>query len=642
MRSIPARFLFLLVLCLWLSARMLPVHDFVTERRLVGPDSYYHLRHAQAVKAHFPHLARYDVGTHYPRGERGFNQGLHDLVLALVDATCGAPWYGWLTGAVLLLLLFFLVRGRAGEWAGVAAAALMLAYPGHLRIYAGLGNCDHHSTEVLLALAVVGGLWLEGRWAWLSGLPLALFFFTWYGAPLHLALAGLSLMLGLALHPRPLDQLKSLMGGFWLCFGPLWLLAPAYRVHPQGFALALAGTVAGLLLLSLVQKLGTRALWLPPAILVGISQTSTGRRLFELRDTSIAEHQATDLAGLWFAFGPLLWIFLALAAVHYYQAFRGNRDLPETVAWSYGLALVLLWCHTRDFAYYAAPFLALGCALEGSRWKAAGPIKVGALLLLLMVPVLPSGVERPWLIPQIARTELVALSPGLDQALTFLKDQTPPPQVPTTAVVPPFTDFDYGAGTYGVVCDWSLGHLVSALGRRPPIFSETVNGELAQKLLTTQEEELLRYLKSKCKGEERFRYMLLTADDVATRFAGRVQQAGGDLSHYRDQVARVDSERGVVEFPCYGPGYDNIFIHRLYLDPDFESPHFRPVFASEQQQTIADMIQFSAAGADVFRTALNLDPARLPPGREAVSFPGGILYHPRGVPAARIWEIVDE
>lgn len=191
------------------------------ELRLLGLDGYYHVRHAVAVQQHFPHVSRYDVGTNYPIGERGVNQGFHDLILALggfaggggVSATMAAgAWISILSSALSLLSIFWLAARLAAPWAGGLAVALVAFYPGHLRTYLSLGNADHHSTEVLLSLLMILGACAclqseQNDWrrpAVLEALPAVLLVFTWFGAPLHLAALGLGW--GLAVCLRAVAQ----------------------------------------------------------------------------------------------------------------------------------------------------------------------------------------------------------------------------------------------------------------------------------------------------------------------------------------------------------------------------------------------------------------------------------------------------
>ncbi len=648
MASMPQRILLLVALGLWVAARVVPVTDLLNSPdfsgvRLLSPDSYYHLRHAEAVAEHFPQLSRYDVGTHYPRGERGFNQGLHDLFLSLALMTCGPLWFGVLMGVLVLLLVYLMVAAAASEWAALGAVALLAAYPGHLRVYASMGNCDHHSTEVLLALAVVGGFGLGlqgGRLAWLSGVAPALFFFTWFGAPLHLGLAGGALIVAYASKPEEFEFVKPFLASFWLTLLPLWLLAPSYRVNPRGLLLAGLGSLGLVAMLALTRKIRKWGILVGLGLVGLFSFTVTGRRLFYPRELTIAEHQPLDPQSLWFAFGPLLLLYLIACLIHFYQAFKGGRDFFETLLTSYGLALVLLWLKTLDFAYYAAPFVVMTLALEAARTRWKTPAAALLTGVLLAFPLLGWGVERPWLVSQVTEAELVPLDRGLDQALRYLREQTPAPEVTTTSLVAPFQDFDYGSGTYGILCDWNLGHLVAAVGWRTPVFSQTFNGELAQKLLAPEEAELMEYLESKTQGEERFGYLLLTAHDLSTRFAGRVQEAGFELGTYRDQTAQLRMGESILEIPTYGPKYHQVFLNRLYFDPSTPAEHFRPVFDSTQHQVVADFIQRRGTELDVFRTALNLDPSLLPAGQTAVAIANGILFQPMDLPAVRVWEIV--
>jgi len=107
------------------------------EVRLLGFDAYYHLRHASFAAKHFPELQRWDVGTHYPNGQRSDAAGLFDLSIAAfaIAIAGGVPDEGalfraaaWLPPLLLLLafpvVLWVLLRNTA---AALAASVLLYA-----------------------------------------------------------------------------------------------------------------------------------------------------------------------------------------------------------------------------------------------------------------------------------------------------------------------------------------------------------------------------------------------------------------------------------------------------------------------------------------------------------------------------------
>ena len=61
--------------------------------RLSGADSYYHLRHAEAVMQNYPFIERYDKMSYFPTTERGLNQGFYDVLVATLSklTLVGAP-----------------------------------------------------------------------------------------------------------------------------------------------------------------------------------------------------------------------------------------------------------------------------------------------------------------------------------------------------------------------------------------------------------------------------------------------------------------------------------------------------------------------------------------------------------------------
>ncbi|MHC4165317.1 MAG: STT3 domain-containing protein [Planctomycetota bacterium] len=123
--------------------------------RLLGADSYYHLRHARCAVREFPRLQRWDHATHYPHGERARTPGLFDLTLAAaaLPAPTALPrvaaWAPVVLGLAAFAVLFVLVRLLAGRAAALLACLFLLLYPGGFLTRSLLGFADHHAAEVL-------------------------------------------------------------------------------------------------------------------------------------------------------------------------------------------------------------------------------------------------------------------------------------------------------------------------------------------------------------------------------------------------------------------------------------------------------------------------------------------------------------
>lgn len=203
--------------------------------QLLDVDPYYHLRHTRYAIEHFPNVQRWDVGTHFPEGERSPHAGLFHVALALVSLVVGgqnpsadlvtrvlawSPVAFYVVSAALLVLLAR--RLLSWEYAALSLAIFAL-FPGLSFARTTLGFGDHHAAEIALILWTLWGVvaslsrhranaespgtlvatdsvlrsglirfggWLNGaRYA----LPLLLFQFTWSGAPLIVALIGAAL-----------------------------------------------------------------------------------------------------------------------------------------------------------------------------------------------------------------------------------------------------------------------------------------------------------------------------------------------------------------------------------------------------------------------------------------------------------------
>jgi dolichyl-diphosphooligosaccharide--protein glycosyltransferase len=240
------------------------------EVRLFGVDSYYHLRHARFAAKHFPHLQRFDHGSHYPRGMSSSTAGLFDLLIAAISLTIGprqanaapigqvAAWLPPVLGTLGVLALFLLVSSISSRSVALLACALLTLYPGRFLNRSLLGFADHHVAEVLLVLFVLYGLvrCLENsvrrnppwwRPAWLSALPLSLLYFTWVGAPVYLVLIALTFLIlaigqvASGLNTAPLARAVSRYGlGLIVTLVPFGLIRPELVMLPYPFYLSIA------------------------------------------------------------------------------------------------------------------------------------------------------------------------------------------------------------------------------------------------------------------------------------------------------------------------------------------------------------------------------------------------------------------
>lgn len=416
--------------------------------RLFDTDSYYHLRHARYAAAHFPHLQDWDPGL-YPSGQPKRYAGLFDVAIggAALVAGGGRPTEGLLvrvaafTPPVLAVLasaaLFWLATRARRSAAGLLALAFVTLYPGSFVQRSLLGAVDHHVAEVLLSLLTALGLlrsvtapqgprgergatpWDRAR-PWLpdlvSPLPLAVFFFTWFGAPIYLVLVGLTFFAVGALvaardgAARPVARAAFRYGaGLLVLLGAARVFAPGLVMEASYFGKALVAAVlftvgvpaylAGCAAViartggpagaagsraRLFVTVGSAAAVLV-VLAVAIAAVPEARRLMgDLLGvkTDLVKEQASIGLGRYAFLGgaPAFLAFgaLPLAAWSAWtsrapeptreRALEPDRepgaDLAETrEVGRLALALfatfvVLLWLRTRDYGYVAPPFLA--------------------------------------------------------------------------------------------------------------------------------------------------------------------------------------------------------------------------------------------------------------------------------------------
>ena len=183
--------------------------------RLLGADSYFHLRHAHFFACNFPSIPRLDLGTHYPSGHADDATGLFGLSIGAISGlgTAGCPkietvttvaaWFPVVLGILSIFVVFLIGSAVAGPRLGLLSALLYLVFPDTALNYSLLGFADHHVAEICLAGSCVYA-WIKGiqeyrldpdrrRWrpAFVLGAPFILFHFTWIGAPLYSILFAL-------------------------------------------------------------------------------------------------------------------------------------------------------------------------------------------------------------------------------------------------------------------------------------------------------------------------------------------------------------------------------------------------------------------------------------------------------------------
>jgi len=716
--SLPRPLVAALLIALSLTAfafRVLPalpvVFPAAGEVRLLGFDAYYHLRHAGYAAKHFPELQRWDVGTHYPHGQRADAAGLFDLTLAAFAMAIagGAPdeqallrAAAWLPPLLLLLafpaLYAYARHWLEARWALLACAAFLLS-PGLSLSRTMLGFADHHVAEILLALLSAAGLARAlasspkagslGRWrtAAVGALPMALFAFTWVGAPIFLltlcAAALIACLLEIARGRRPRE-----LGGACCRYASAllaWLVSaascwPMLVREPRIFPLLVVGCAAmALASLGLTRAAGA---WIdrgrkPSVVAIGALGSATlggaalllayppARELLSLvlavKTDLVAEHEPVSLVRFWQLFGPagaLAGVGIALGSRAAWRRRDARRSIPIVLAATW----LALWCRTHDYGYLPPAFLAVAAAIgarEGLASIRTARVRGAAtavLIGLLLFPVWPvAGIRRP-IMPESFVRATREIGDGAFQAMRWLRAASPEPSVPVDARVPAFgpDGFAYPDGSYGILSSWGFGSFVAAVGRRPPLWSRGSDDDpTAAWLMGEYDSSSPARLCPDCRGSNQVRYAVITARDAAHSYPTGLRQAGFDPDRYRDADGSIQLEIGgdghSIAFPRFrlNERFDRSVIARLFFQDASGIGQLRMVYESPHRSWIASVYR-AGEPKDVFRRrAFPIDREsdrealrRASRRGEATDTIWGHAYDGIEVPSAKIFEFV--
>jgi asparagine N-glycosylation enzyme membrane subunit Stt3 len=657
------------------ASRVLPALPVVFpdegEVRLLGFDAYYHLRHAQYAAKYFPELQRWDVGTHFPNGQRSDAAGLFDLAIAsaAIVISEGTPSEedvfraaAWLPPLLLLLsfpALYGYLRHSLGRHWALLACAIFLLSPGLSLSRTTLGFADHHAAEILLGLLSAGGLAhalaarplasFARRWwyAACAALPMALFAFTWVGAPIFVMLIGITAFLATTLEiARGNRSIEMGRASFryaiallsWLSLAavcwPMLVMEPSvFPLLPAGCAI-LALTVLGLTKIAganiargskpavvAAVALGCAALAVGALLLLDSRARGLASLLVAVKTDLVAEHEAVTPTRFWQLFGPagalaLIGIPLGIRAAW------SQRESARLIPISLGVLLIGLWWRSHDYGYLAAPFIAplaaMGVAevlflIDRRRVQIVAACTIAALLLF---PIWPAEKIRRPALPQSFVRAIREVGEGSFEAMHWLRDHSPEPLVAVDARVPAFgpEGFSYPDGSYGVLTAWGMGSFVAAVGRRPPVWSRGSDGDPAVAWLM-EEYDPARWseLCADCRAAEKIRYVFLTASGVAYSYPNRLRQAGLDPDLYRDPRDSIASagERNAREIS--GPRFqlnerfDRTVIARLFFEDGRGIGAQRLVYESPHRSWIASVFRPRRPNEGFSRRAFPID-----------------------------------
>ena len=184
--------------------------------RLVGADSYYHVRLVENLLGNSFQRITFDPYTFFPHGATVSWPLFFDWLLAAVIwlVTLGSPsqqainvisaCYPAVLAAFIVIPVYFIGKLLFNRWVGVIAAGVIAVLPSGLFVRSRLGALDHHVAESLFVAVIVlflllaikaakskeitfGHLWRRDwqavrrplLWSALAGVFIALYMLTW-------------------------------------------------------------------------------------------------------------------------------------------------------------------------------------------------------------------------------------------------------------------------------------------------------------------------------------------------------------------------------------------------------------------------------------------------------------------------------
>jgi asparagine N-glycosylation enzyme membrane subunit Stt3 len=532
-------------------------------------------------------------------------------------------WAPIVVAVAVLLALYALARrlwAPSDEALPLLAVALAVLAPGTLIDYSMLGFGDHHVVEVLLTLlvcqGVMGALETEGR-AVGAALPMAVFLFTWAGAPMVLLLVLVAFLAGGLLKGAswraPLRYALSLA----VLYLVPSLLIPDLVMYEGAHGQALRGIVAlGTVIPAILwaatewrgprPRLARVVATLSVAAVAGVAATPSSQwalaQLLAPRSPLISEQQPFQLADYLWTYGPLALLGplgMALAA--------RSGEWRRTVALAFGAPLLLLWIQTGDFTYAPPVWLALFSAEA----LGAHPIRfrkalLGAVAAALLVLAGLGWLRPPWPTADAMQATMI-VDDNWSAAMRWLRDQTPP------------------SADYGVLSSWDYGHIVAFLGKRPVVASLTLSTDETSWFTGVDEEAAARLLRTDV------RYVLVDARMVAEDVVAELRATGHDLATWL-----VTGPNGL---PVLSPLWAKTLAARLYEDDASGLSHFRLVYETRGTRVLLYRA-IPGATTRVVRMAVPPTKQARAAERDPIRIGGVTLYGGRETSAIKIFQHV--
>lgn len=669
-----------------LALRIVPrwAHVVVgTEAVIRDPDAAYHLRRAALIAARFPDLAVFDTYINHPHGAHVIWPPLYDMVLAaataLFPAPPGAPGSSVAVAllppllfalAVLVLILFAHRLWPEPLLLVAIAAGVPAVLPASLP-YTEIGQLDHHAAELLVTVLFLHAL-ASGRERLARGATAARAAIV-PALALAAALAtqlSLVVLIGVTLASILVAPRRAWRSSFaqatWLFTLAGAFLLPAALVYEQAGAplrhyqfglyqpallalAALASLGATILVSGGGSALRRGLLVLVPALLCAAlqarlaSETAGGIayvfRQYAPWQESIGESQSLFAAGIASGMAALATrlslLVLALPAAWVALARRARAgDAHRGILLVASLLFTVLGLEQTRFLPHLALFVGMAAATGAERW-------------LMPFPRARHRTPR-----RTTATPVLALASASAIALAFLptlrgygRDEESDHAFDRSRSVlehlarstPETSFYDHPTRTpeYGVVAEWSYGHYIQRVGRRPAVvdnFGDHAGDptQVGRFFLATDEERALAYLDS-----VRARYVLVR--DLAAGFKGVLPDAPARERFVRG-AAITGPGRAQIEFT---PAIGATMLYRLSMRngggmPGAENAaatplaRFRLVAESEATEELASGLSLSAVKLYEVVPGARLEVTGLAPDEAAALL--ATVSSPRGRP----------
>lgn len=647
----------LLVLVVAMGARTWVAYEHVfanpDEVKLLGVDSFFHLRHAKYTLNNYPDIQRFDIGASYPHGRQNDATGLFGFTISTAallaygkDATLNdiatiAAWFTPILALLAYVLLFLLVRQLITPPFALIAVVIFLLYPGKSLDRSVLGFVDHHVVEYCLVLAIIIGLIsmlktarekpLKAGWksASLAALPLALIVYTWQGAALFIVVVNIALFAYWTLtvakeeQVTPFTQVSMRYGVALL----LMLLMSA-----SGLMLLVAGSV--ILILGAwsysfgVQWLITRytpifiamtiSLFVIIVAVLALQLTPVGELVTNLvlSDSTNFIHEESSVTFDLFLNQFGVAGFLAAVGFAVSLALIWKNKLPkETIIPStIGAIWLVLWWRSDDLgymvpmfvAYYASitlyviwqfvnnPFLVKSKAIITGVKTAVITLTVAAFIL----PIYPfKVVSLPW-ISQSKVLSMTFYSKAWYSSLDWLQEYSPlPARTPlknnNASLSPVISELE----DYGVMTSWDFGNIVASHGNRIPVWSAFPSSYTARWWLAQNEQESLKLLSETYVDDRAIRYVIVDKDTYGPLIHSKSKFINNPITTKKQGEFIVNG----VHVPriTLHTTYTNSMISRLYANDGIELSHYRLVYESSEQTYSAGLLTMDEQGGKV-------------------------------------------